>query len=660
MDKKNTFFGVLCVVGAVIFGIYNARLQQQQQEQFKAAHPDVPAVATTTTGSISGNITAATPSATGAPAAGTSPTAVPEASANPPVNGVVTPVPDKSTVPAGLPAEVHLSNDFIDVTLTEDGGAIKTIALKEMDERKKELKFPSKIHGTEPVMFNDGAAQPALALLVPRPVNPSNASSYWSWTTKAVPAPGNPGLPPEPLIGHYTLDQAATSKTSVTFHGTTVDGLDITRTYSLSSGAEDPYLIHHTTTIANHGANPVSLARVLINAGLAPVPSPDASYMTKTTYLNFGYFDGQAENFVTAAEFMERPKALLGLIAARPKEKDYVYSARPVADLHWVAVKDQFFATVLMPKGVLGQGFYVHGVDVKVDDTIQTTVSGDIEFNLGLLEKGAEKKLELTYFTGPKEYVRLDRLGDQADLNMQFGWFSGFSKILLLALIAIHKFIAPLSPAWAWGWTIILFTIIIKGFTWPLTAIQVRSAKRMSQLSAPMKALKEKYKDNPQKYQTEMMELYKKYKINPAAGCLPLLITFPIFIAFNYVMRTASEMRFAGFLWIHDLSKPDTIAHFGDFTLNLLPLLMTATMMLQMHLTPSPSADNTQKNIMKFMPLIFLAGFYAMPSGMILYWTGNNLFSIFQQYLTNRRKDDPTAAAPATPGGLPRPVAKRR
>jgi YidC/Oxa1 family membrane protein insertase len=136
-----------------------------------------------------------------------------------------------------------------------------------------------------------------------------------------------------------------------------------------------------------------------------------------------------------------------------------------------------------------------------------------------------------------------------------------------------------------------------------------------------------------------------------------MLITFPVFIAFNYMLRTASEMRFQPFLWIHNLSAPDSVAHFGAFTLNLLPLLMTASMMVQMRLTPSPSADNTQKMMMQFMPLMFLAGFYNMPSGMILYWTCNNVFTILQQYLTNRRKDAPLAQQPEASD---RPKAKKR
>jgi len=632
MDKKYTLFGALCIVVAIILGIQSMR-EQQKLDEYKAAHPEL---FKTAPAAASGSAKGAAP-ANGAPS-----TAAASPAAATPRAAVAAP-----TTPAAI---VPLRNDEIEVTFTEDGGAIKTVALKN---------FPAKIHGTDPVLFNDGAPQPALALTVPAPVNATEPpGTYWSWTGKsAVAVAGNPGVPPQPLLARYTLDQATTTATSVTFRGTTPDGLDITRTYTLGSGNEEPFLIHHTTTIVNHGAKAVSLARIFVNAGMAPdAVTSESSSLTKN-YLDFGYYDGSAANFnITVAEFMPTPAMFFGLKAAQPKLKNDVYAVRPSADLHWVSVKDQFFATVLMPKDIMGQGFYVRGVDTTVGDTTQSTISGDLELSLGTLAPGDTKKLELTYYVGPKKYVDLDRLGDRQDLIMQFGWFGGFSKILLVILIAIHKGIAPFFHDWAWGWTILAFTIILKTVTWPLTAIQVRSAKRMGQLSGPMKALREKYKDNPQKMQTEVLELYKKHKVNPAAGCLPMLITFPVFIAFNYMLRTASEMRYQPFLWIHDLAAPDTIAHFGAFSLNLLPLLMTATMMLQMRLTPTPTADNTQKTMMQFMPLIFLAGFYTMPSGMILYWTCNNVFTIFQQYLTNRRKDAP--AEPARPLDLPK--AKRR
>ena len=211
----------------------------------------------------------------------------------------------------------------------------------------------------------------------------------------------------------------------------------------------------------------------------------------------------------------------------------------------------------------------------------------------------------------------------------------------------------------------VIFTICIKLLTWPLTQIQVRSAKRMAKIQKPLAEIREKYKDNPQKLQSEMMELFKKNKVNPAAGCLPLLIQLPIFFAFYAMLRTASELRFAGFLWIHDLSAPDTVGHLAGVAVNILPLLMAGTMFVQMQLTPSPTTDNTQRRIFQFMPLIFVVSFYSMPAGMTLYWTCQNLFTIAQQLITNRMKDDPAAAEPAAnaPGPVkapPRTVMKRR
>jgi YidC/Oxa1 family membrane protein insertase len=600
---------------------------QQKLDQYKAAHPELYSPAPAAPAVTSGHEIAVAPAASPAPANFTTSSA-PASAAEP-----------EPTTPASI---IVLHNDNVEVTFTEDGGAIKTVAMIQKSENgKSKYQYPATNGGSDPVMFNDGAPLPALALTHNATVAPgAPTGTFWLWNgSSAAPASGNPVAPLEPLLKRYTLSSSVTTPTSVTFSGTTPSGLEITRTYTLSSGNEDPYLIHHTTTFVNHGANPASLSRVFVNTGMAPPLPPGASSLN-LNYVNFGYYDGSAVNYVTVQQFMPTPKALLGLIASKPKQKDDVYMPRPAADLQWVSAKNPFFATVLMPKDVLGQGFYVRGVDVPVDDTTQTTITGDLELNLGVLAPGETKTLALNYYVGPKEFVRLDKLGDHQDLIMQFGWFSTFTKILLVILIGIHKAVAPVLSSWAWGWTIIVFTLTLKLLTWPLTAIQVRSAKRMSQFSGPMKALREKYKDNPQRLNTEMLELYKKHKINPAAGCLPMLITFPVFIAFNIMMRTASEMRFQPFLWMHDLSAPDTIGHIGGFAINPLPLLMTATMMLQMHLTPSPTTDNTQRMMMKFMPLIFLSFCYTMPSGMILYWTCNNLFTIFQQYLANRRKDD--------------------
>jgi YidC/Oxa1 family membrane protein insertase len=645
MDNKYTIIGIFCIALAIGLGIQSVR-DQEKLAQYQQDHPELYPAAATAGNTTIGNATAQTTGNTVA----SSPAAVTSNAASP---AVATAAP-AAAIPATPAALAHLQNDDIDVTFTEDGGAIQSVELK---------KYSAKLTGPERVMFNAGAPRAALSLSVPVPVKPGyTTNTYWSWSGRsATSVIGDPGMPPVPLLGRFTLDKSATNATSVTFRGVTADDLDLVRTYTLGSGSDDTYLIHTTTSITNHGPKPVSLERLFVNAGMAPAPAPGVSSLAQT-YLNFGYYDGASANFVTVSEFMDHPARLLGLFPAHPKEKDYVYSERDSADLRWVSVKDFFFTTVLMPEGISGKGFYVQGVPVKVDNTDQTTVTGDLELDLGVLAPGKEKKLELSYYAGPKDYVRLDGLGEHQDLNMQFySWFSGFCKILLLALIAIHKFIAPISPAWAWGWTIIVFSVIIKGMTWPLTAIQVRSGRRMAKLAAPMKALKEKYADNPQKYQAEVIDLYRQHKINPAAGCLPLLITFPIFIAFNSVLRTAAEMRFAGFFWIHDLSSPDTIAHIASLPVNILPLLMAATTMLQMRIMPSPTTDTSQRTMMQLMPLMMLSFFYTMPSGMILYWTCNNLFTIVQQWLNKRQKDfDPADAKPAPVTAFDRPKAKRR
>jgi YidC/Oxa1 family membrane protein insertase len=151
----------------------------------------------------------------------------------------------------------------------------------------------------------------------------------------------------------------------------------------------------------------------------------------------------------------------------------------------------------------------------------------------------------------------------------------------------------------------------------------------------------------------ETLELWKKHKVNPLAGCLPLLIQMPIFIAFYYMLRGASELRFAHFLWINDLSMQDTVATLFGFPVNIMPLLMGITMFYQMHLAPTPGADPMQAKIMKFMPLIFLVFCYTFSSGLVLYWTVSNCMSIIQQLHTNHKRslEDASEAVAATPSG---------
>jgi YidC/Oxa1 family membrane protein insertase len=162
----------------------------------------------------------------------------------------------------------------------------------------------------------------------------------------------------------------------------------------------------------------------------------------------------------------------------------------------------------------------------------------------------------------------------------------------------------------------------------------------MSKLQEPLKKIKEKYRDSPQKLQAETLKLFRDNRVNPATGCLPLFIQIPIFLGLYFMLRTTAEMRFAPFLWIPDLSLPDTVVRIGNFPLNILPFIMGISMVWQMKVVPAPSADGTQKWVFKFMPIVFLVFCYNFPAALVLYWTVQNLLTIAQQIILNRKNDD--------------------
>jgi YidC/Oxa1 family membrane protein insertase len=229
---------------------------------------------------------------------------------------------------------------------------------------------------------------------------------------------------------------------------------------------------------------------------------------------------------------------------------------------------------------------------------------------------------------------------------MQFGFFKFFSELLLRIMTWVDGWVHN------WGFAIILTTLAIKTLFLPFSFAMARSARRMQKIQPLLQALREKYKGNPQKLNEGQLALFKEHKVNPLGGCLPMFIQLPFFFGFFAMLRSASELRLAPFLWVHDLSAPDTIAHLGGFSINILPLLMGATMMSQMFLVPQPATmDKTQATMMRFMPLMYVVFCYNYSCALSLYSTINSLFTIGQQVLINRMKDDgdPTHA----PGGKP-------
>src|SRR5258707_6706724 len=212
------------------------------------------------------------------------------------------------------------------------------------------------------------------------------------------------------------------------------------------------------------------------------------------------------------------------------------------------------------------------------------------------------------------------------------------------------------SMGFPYGWAIVVITVIIKLVCWPLAAASTRSMKRMQALQPQMKAIQEKYKDDPVKMNRKTMEFMKENKVSPLGGCLPMVLQIPVFFGFYRMIQSAIELRGAHFLWVTDLAQPDTlfvISGLGfvpfigipgvGLPFNLLPLIMGATMLWQAHLTPpSPGMDPTQAKIMRYMPLMFMVFLYNFSAGLTLYWTVQNLLTIAQTYLTRNVAEPPS------------------
>ncbi len=516
-----------------------------------------------------------------------------------------------------LPEETYvLANEYISVTFTSKGGAIKNVAfIDTMPDGR--LKYPAVLHGEEPYIFGAGSEKPALAISIDQDED---------------------GIPDE-VAPDYKVQEFDQEKGRIQLAYVDESGVEVRRAYVIAGiGSEaDPYIIEHETYFINTGSKPFPLQAMFLNVGSAPPTKGDVRH----EFLNFGYYaDGDAE-FLKMSKFTGS-KGFLGIGASPPR--DFVYEGLSAGggQVQWASIKNQFFTTVLTPTDAMGSGIFAKPIDLSAtieDPELQQGMTGAMEFDLGAVPVGEMKSIRTKFYVGPKEYFRLNAMGQDQDEIMQFGFFGGISKILLWALVGIHGLIVPLAPTWGWGFAIILLTCIIKGMLWPLTQVQVRSAKAMGKIQGPMKELQEKYKDNPTKLQQETMKLFKEHKVNPAAGCLPILLQMPIFFGLFYMLRTSSDLRFAPFMWIKDLSVPDTLPFMPDW-FHLMPLFMAGAMIIQMRMTPTPTTDNMQRKVFQFMPLIFLVFCYSFPSGLVLYWTVQNCISILQQWLTNRKRDE--------------------
>ena len=239
------------------------------------------------------------------------------------------------------------------------------------------------------------------------------------------------------------------------------------------------------------------------------------------------------------------------------------------------------------------------------------------------VQAGSEQVLTATYYMGPKESDKLEAIHPDLDLTVDYGWLFFISQPLFVLLKWLHSILGN------WGVAIIAITIIVKTLMYPLTKAQYTSMAKMRALQPKMKALKEKYGDDRQKFGQATMEMYRKEKVNPMGGCFPILLQMPIFLALFYVFLESTELRHAEFvLWLTDLSAKDPYY--------VLPILFGASMFITQKLQPMTVTDPMQQKMMTFMPVIFSVFFLWFPSGLVLYWLVSNLISIVQMLIIYR------------------------
>ena len=406
------------------------------------------------------------------------------------------------------------------------------------------------------------------------------------------------------LPNHLTPMTALPGKTAledgadvlhVAFESTEVNGVKLRKTWSLARGSYVATVAHE---VVNNGTAPVQpqLYLQLVRDGNPPA-GESSFYFT---------FTGPAM-YTDAAKFRK--------VEFKDIEKGKAEHDKSASD-GWIAMVQHYFASAwLLPAGTPRE-FRT----AKVSENLYSIAMVQA---LPAVAPGASAKVDAQFFAGPQEEYRLEALAPGLELVKDYGWFTILAKPLFWLLDQLYKLLHN------WGWAIVALVVLLKiAFYW-LNHKAYASMAKMKAVNPRVMEMRERLKDNPQQMQQEMMRIYREEKVNPLGGCLPIVVQMPFFIALYWVLLSSVEMRNAPWIgWITDLSAKDPYF--------ILPLLMTASSLLQTWLNPTPP-DPVQAKMMWIMPLVFSVMFFFFPAGLVLYWLTNNILSIAQQWFINKR-----------------------
>jgi YidC/Oxa1 family membrane protein insertase len=493
-----------------------------------------------------------------------------------------------------------LENEYIKATFTTHGASIKTVDLQKHHEGR---------NGGGDVVLNEQSH--------------NNIMAIQGW----------------PGADSAAFNVQATPK-SLTYTTTLSGGVNWTRTYTLGTD----YVITAKDSLTNTSATDAVLPTYSISVGRADPLRVKGRYQTSSSR-NVGAGWLTTKNFHITTVDAFNPS---GWITKTPARDLFTSTTVDPNPMRWLAVEDQFFAVLLTPDAqhpmtqATFQTFNTRDENGKIPMTDEPNIEAFADFPDLQIPAGKTVTLNYTIYTGPKEYSRLSALGDDQGELMNYNGFLPFALLIVPMLGVLHFFNGVVH---SYGLAIILLTLVIKAVTWPLQSFANRSAKRMQSLAPKIKELQAKYKDQPEKISAETLSLYRDFGVNPVGGCLPAFVQMPVFFSLYYMLQNAVELRGQHFLWVKDLTQPDTVfSHVLPFTflgishivINPLPILVTALMAVMMRLTPQVG-DPQQQKIMQFMPLFFLFLFYNFAAALSLYYVINNAVSIVQIYRNLRK-----------------------
>jgi YidC/Oxa1 family membrane protein insertase len=382
-------------------------------------------------------------------------------------------------------------------------------------------------------------------------------------------------------------------------------GVSVEKTYVFHRGS---YQVNVTEKVTNVGTQPVQLESYaqLVRHGQPPAGETRFMYT----------FTGPAV-YTEAAKFQ---KIKFKNIADGDAE------FQKTAKDGWVGMLQHHFVAAWLPKAGTDRTYYAD----KLGDDLYSI---GYKQPHGTLAAGQTITLKSSLYVGPQIQKKLEAAAPGLDLTRDYGWLTPLSAPMFWVLDKIHALVGN------WGWAIVIFTVLLKLALFPLSASGYKGMAQMRALGPKLQKMKEMYGDDRQKLHQAMADMYKKEKVNPLGGCMPILMQIPIFIALYYVLIAAVEMRGAPWMgWITDLSAPDPFY--------VLPVLMGITSIIQVKLNPTPP-DPIQAKVMMAMPIVFSVMFIFFASGLVLYWLVNNILSIAQQWYMNKKFDTGSAAAHA-------------